>query len=167
MILIISASNGANLDLAHALQPICRDLGLSAEVLDLTEDPLPLYTPRVEAVGTPEGVADLVKRFSAADAMIVCAPEYNGSVPPVLTNLIAWLSVAADDFRAVFNGKPAALATHSGGHGQKTLMGMRTQLSHLGMNLVGRDIQTNEKKPFREASGRAVITQLAALLPSS
>lgn len=167
MILIISASNGANLDLAHALKPICSDLGLNAEVLDLTDSPLPLYTPRVEAAGIPDAVAGLVTRFSDADAMVFCAPEYNGSIPPVLTNLVAWLSVAADDFRAVFNGKPAALATHSGGHGQKALLGMRTQLSHLGMNLVGRDIQTNEKKPFREASGRAVLTQVAALLPSA
>ena len=164
MILIVSASNGANLDLAHALHALCAEIGLESDVVDLTEDPLPLYTPRVEAAGTPEGVDALVTRFSQAKGMIFCAPEYNGSLPPVLTNVVAWLSVAADDFRAVFNGKPAALATHSGGHGQKALLGMRTQLSHLGMNLVGREVQTNEKKPFRDSSGRAVIAQLHRML---
>ena len=81
MILIIAASNGANLDLAQALQPLCVELGHEAEVVDLTDDPLPLYTPRVEAAGTPEAVGPLVERFSTAEAMIFCAPEYNGSLP--------------------------------------------------------------------------------------
>ena len=34
------------------------------------------------------------------------------------------------------------------------------------MNLVGRDIQTNKNKPFREESGRAVLRQLVGILPS-
>ena len=30
---------------------------------------------------------------------VICAPEYNGSIPPVFTSTLAWLSVQGDDFR--------------------------------------------------------------------
>ena len=46
---------------------------------------------------------------------VICAPEYNGSIPPILSNFIAWLSISGDDFRNLFNGQPIAIATFSGG----------------------------------------------------
>ena len=101
--------------------------------------------------------------FAASTALFFVAPEYNGSIPPTLSNAIAWLSTQTDDFRALFTLKPTAIATHSGGGGHKVLVAMRLQLSHLGATVLGREIVTNRKKPLNEASARALLQQLSAL----
>ncbi|MEB3171261.1 MAG: NAD(P)H-dependent oxidoreductase, partial [Synechococcaceae cyanobacterium] len=117
-LLVITASHGENLRLAERCAACAQGRGLHAEVLDLTELPLPLYTSRRHAAeGIPAEVAALSRRLAAAPRWLICAPEYNGSIPPVLTSAIAWLSVQGDDFRALFNGRPIAIATHSGGGG--------------------------------------------------
>jgi len=158
MLLILTASNGRNLALATELSRIASELELEHEVIDIVDLGWPLYAPGVEA---PADFSEVDRRFHAARAFVVCAPEYNGSIPPTLTSLIAWLSVAGEDFRSVFNGKPAAVATYSGGGGQKVLVAMRLQLSHLGCNVVGRELLTNKTRPLNEESARVVLEQVA------
>jgi len=166
MLLICSASSGENRKLAFQLADIAESLGMAADVLDLTEDPLPLFTPAREAAGVPKELAAIEAQFERASGMLFCAPEYNGSIPPSLTNTIAWLSTSTDDFRALFNGRPVAIATHSGGGGQKVLMAMRIQLSHLGSNVVGRELLTRKNKPLNEVSAQVVLRQLNAAMNS-
>jgi NAD(P)H-dependent FMN reductase len=158
---IIVASNNKNLELAQELDGIAQEMGQTTTIIDLVEQELPLYTPKAqEEKGIPENILELAEVFTKSKAMIFVAPEYNGGIPPALTNIIAWLSVSGDDWRACFNGKSAMLATHSGGGGQYVLLAMRTQLSYIGMNVVGRQIITNYKKPFNPDSARGVIQQL-------
>ena len=164
MILIIAASSGKNLELGHRFEGLAKELGLDASLIDLTDHDLPLYTPREEERGRPSGLAGLAERFLEARACLVCAPEYNGSIPPCLPSAIAWLSTGCDDFRQVFNGKPVGLATHSGGAGQKCLVAMRLQFGHLGSNVIGRECLTNKDKPLNEATARSILRQLAAYL---
>ena len=114
MILIIAASNGHNLDLARQLQQQSTDMCFDSEILDLTKIELPVYFPAKEAEGLPTAVEELRIKFRSASGFFICAPEYNGLIPPVLNNAIAWLSVQGKDFRALFNGTPVGLATHSG-----------------------------------------------------
>ena len=80
------------------------------------------------------------------DAFVVISPEYNGCIPPTLNNFIAWVSVAADDFRACFGGKAAAIMSFSG-TGTNILPVMRLQLSYMGLNVVGRQLLANYDKP--------------------
>ncbi len=134
---------------------------MTSEMLDLTECGLPLYTPKAEAAGTPESFEAIEAQFKRARGFVFCAPEYNGSIPPALTSAVAWLSVSGSDFRSLFNGKPVGLATHSGGGGQKVLVAMRLQFSHLGANVLGRELHTNRNKPLNEDSTRNLLTQLA------
>jgi NAD(P)H-dependent FMN reductase len=84
----------------------------------------------------------------------------------VVTNAIAWLSVSTDDFRALFNGRPVALATHSGGGGNKVALAMRQQLSHLGCTVVGREVVATSQKAANPEAIAALVTQLTALEPS-
>ncbi len=164
MILICAASSGHNLTMAENIASEAAAIGLETELLDLTRTGLPIYTPDREAQGVPDGLTDLESTFARSKGYVVCSPEYNGSTPPVLSNTIAWLSVQSDDFRALFNGKPVALATHSGGQGAKTLMVMRIQFSHLGCTVLGRDLTANKNKPFNPGSARRVLGQLRSLL---
>jgi NAD(P)H-dependent FMN reductase len=157
MLLILAASNGQNLALAQELARLAGELEIEHEVLDLVELGWPLFAPGVES---PANFEELDALFQRARGFLVCAPEYNGSTPPTLSSLIAWLSVSCQDFRAVFNGKPAAIATFSGGGGQKVLFAMRLQLAHLGCNVLGRELLTNKNRPLAEESARAVLEQL-------
>ena len=137
MLLICAASSGHNLVLAERLRELSLERGLEAVVLDLTAAGLPLYTPAEDERGRPASLEPVEDLFSSATGFLFCAPEYNGSIPPTLTNAIAWLSTQSDEFRALFNEKPVALATRSGGGGQKVLVAMRLQLSNLGCNVLG------------------------------
>ena len=86
-VLVIAASNGENLKLAERFQASARSLGQKAELLDLTTLDLPLFTPRVQAAhGIPTAIAPLQKLLATTPRWVICAPEYNGSIPPCLSN---------------------------------------------------------------------------------
>jgi NAD(P)H-dependent FMN reductase len=163
-VLVIAASSGENLKLAHRFGEAARQKGLSAEVLDLTTLELPLYNPRLHAAaGVPESVPALSRRMAAVPRWVICAPEYNGSIPPVLTSAIAWLSVQGDDFRALFNGRPVAIASHSGGGGHTVLTALRLQLAHLGAHVVGRQLVSNSSHPAKDDSIADLVRRLQHL----
>ena len=164
-LLVIAASNGENLKLAERFAAAGRAQGLSAAVVDLTALDLPLFTRRAMAAGTPDGVAALQAQLNAAPRWVICAPEYNGSIPPVLTSAIAWLSVQGDDFRALFNGRPVAIATHSGGGGHAVLAALRLQLAHLGSHVVGRQLVSNSMSGAKDESIADLIHRLKQLQP--
>ena len=167
MLLICTASSGHNLKLAVRLSEVADELAIPNNVIDLTKTDLPLYTPARDEAGRPPTLGRVEEAFSAASAMLFVAPEYNGSIPPTLSNTIAWLSTQTDDFRSLFALKPVAIATHSGGGGQKVLVAMRLQLGHLGATVLGRELLTTSKKPLNEQSARAVLEQLKALMPKA
>ena len=160
-IAIIAASNNKNLELANQLMQITQQMGHNTRVIDLVAQEIPLYTPKHQSEkGVPEEIEEFAQILLETDGMIFVAPEYNGGMPPVLSSAIAWLSVKGDDWRSYFNGKSAALATHSGGNGANLLSIMRSQLSYIGMNIVGRQIITNNRKPLNLESAQSVIKQL-------
>jgi NAD(P)H-dependent FMN reductase len=166
-LLVIAASNGENLNLAERFAQAARAQGHSATVLDLTAVELPLFTPRAMAAGSPAGLADLQAQLQAAPRWVICAPEYNGSIPPVLTSAIAWLSVQGDDFRALFNGRPVAIATHSGGGGHTLMAALRLQLAHLGAHVVGRQLVSNATHSASDATIADLLQRLHRLQPLS
>ena len=165
-LLIITASNGENLKLAQRFARIGTKLGKTAELLDLTSLDLPLYNPRFHA---QEGIPLLTKSLSIqmreVPHWVICAPEYNGSIPPVFTSALAWLSVQEEDFRNLFNGRPIAMATFSGGGGMELLLSMRIQLTHLGAQVVGRQLISNNTKQAKDESIEDLILLLRQMKP--
>ena len=165
-LLVISASNGENLKLAERFAACARSRALRAGVLDLTEAVLPLFTPRQLAVaGIPAAIGLLSEQLAAVPRWVICAPEYNGSIPPVLTNAIAWLSVQGADFRSLFNGRPIVIASHSGSGGYTVLAALRLQLAHLGAQVVGRQLVSNSSQPANDQSIEDLIDRLRQLQP--
>jgi len=57
---------------------------------------LPLFTPQMEQVGIPEQVQLLRKAVSAADAVIICTPEYLHNIPAVLKNALEWMTTSGE-----------------------------------------------------------------------
>ena len=163
-LLIISATSRNNLIIAKNLETICTNFNVNNELINLEEYNIPLYTPIEQNKSFPVQIESIMKKFIKASGFIICSPEYNGSIPPVLTNIIAWLSVMGDDWRLVFNGKVGLIATHSGGSGNNLLQSLRIQLNHLGTLVLPRTIIVNSKIKFDINSAKEKVKQLIELL---
>ncbi len=165
-LLVITASNGENLKLAKRFVQLAKPLSAKSELLDLTTLELPLYNPRTHASkGIPKDIKPLNQQLASIPRWVICAPEYNGSIPPVLTSAIAWLSVENEDFRNLFNGRPIAIASFSGGGGMELLLSLRIQLTHLGAQVVGRQLLSNSTKPAKDESIVDLLHRLMQMQP--
>ena len=163
-ILIISATSRNNLILAKSIDKICGNLNINTALINIEEYGIPLYTPIEQDKSIPAAMDLITEQFINSAGFIICAPEYNGSIPPVLTNIISWLSVMGEDWRLVFNGKVGLMATHSGGGGNNLLQSLRIQLNHLGMLVLPRTIIVNDKIQFDNNSAKGKVKQLIELL---
>ena len=163
-LLIISATSRNNLILAQSIEIICKNLNINTELINLEGYNIPLYTPIEQNKFIPVAMESIMGKFIKAEGFIISAPEYNGSIPPVLTNIISWLSVMGDNWRLVFNGKVGLIATHSGGGGNNLLQSLRIQLNHLGTLVLPKTIVVNNKIKFDVNSAKEKVKQLVQLL---
>ena len=96
------------------------------EVYDLA--PIPLYNQDFEGDKRPAVVKKMLADIADADGLVLCAPEFNHSIPGVLKNAIDWASRPA--FQSVLAYKPVAVMTTSRGPlgGARCLEHLRTAL---------------------------------------
>ena len=160
--LMITATSGTNLELAERFASVARDKGHTADIVDLAEMDLPMFTiARSSDSEQSPDVSDLTQQMIDADAWIVVAPEYNGSFPPTLNNAIAWLSRDWQNFRKMCTGKPVGLATHSGGGGAHVIMAMRSMFSFIGADVIGRALTSGRNKEANPETIDAMVENLA------
>ncbi|UTH02235.1 NAD(P)H-dependent oxidoreductase [Macrococcoides canis] len=114
-ILVVSGSDrqgSFNTQLAEQLVQAFEQKGQESALLDYTD--VPLLSQNNE-YPTVEAVKNLRNTFKAYDAYVFVSPEYNGSYPARLKNLIDWLSRPEVQGEAqaptVINGKKAAVAS--------------------------------------------------------
>ena len=157
-ILVISATNDNNLALAKELNELLSKIGVSSEMVCLEDLKLPLYN--LESSPKEDVVESLVEKMNQSAGFIFCAPEYNGGVPPVLSNAITWVTVKSSNWREAFLGKFALIATSSGGDGNRFLTAFRSQLEHLGVNVLARNISHYQEKPLKEESIEKILQGL-------
>ena len=81
------------------------------QVYDLA--PIPLYNQDFEGDKRPPAVKRLLGDIDAADGLVLCAPEFNHSIPGVLKNAIDWAS--RPSFQSVLAYKPVAIMATSRG----------------------------------------------------
>lgn len=163
-IAILVASVNKNMELSQNIQEVVTELNAACEIINLVALDLPIYTSiQEEEKGIPDKAEALASRLQTFDAFIVVSPEYNGSMPPVLNNTIAWVSRVGDDFRAIFNQKFIALASHSGGGGMRGNDAVRAMFSYIGANVLSREIINNYSKPYKKETVVSVVHELLAL----
>ena len=81
----------AKLAAAAAKEIALADAGVTT--ISLADYPLPMYDGDVEAEkGVPENATKLARLIVAHQGVFVSTPEYNHSLPPLLTNTLAWIS---------------------------------------------------------------------------
>lgn len=160
-IVIVIASEMQNLELAKKFEQEVAAQGASSSIVNIVDLELPMFTSRSESKHEPkELLKSIIPVFKDADGFVFLSPEYNGGTPPVLSNFLAWLSRTSKDWREHLNGKSTVIGTFSAGGGNSVLMILRTQLSYLGMNVLGRQIITTPNKPLDMGSLKAVVTNL-------
>lgn len=81
------------------------------QVYDLA--PIPLYNQDFEGEKRPPAVKSLLADIAAADGLVLCAPEFNHSIPGVLKNAIDWAS--RPSFQSVLAYKHVAIMATSRG----------------------------------------------------
>lgn len=75
--------------LLKALQKLCKSAGAKATEVKLSDYDMPIYHGDLN---TPATVKKIIRRLKGFDGVIIVTPEYNGSLPPVLKNMIDWTS---------------------------------------------------------------------------
>ncbi|GIE98622.1 NADPH-dependent FMN reductase [Paractinoplanes rishiriensis] len=91
---------------------------------------LPVFIPG--DYSPPDQVARLRQELAAADAALFCTPEFAGSIPGSLKNLLDWLVDGGD-----LSGKPVAwLSVARPGQDEGAVTGLETVLAHAGATLL-------------------------------
>jgi chromate reductase, NAD(P)H dehydrogenase (quinone) len=105
------------------------------ETFDISE--MPHYNQDVEDSGIPEIVSEFKQKVLDADAIILAAPEYNGSVSGVLKDALDWASRPYGD--SSISGKPVAVLTAVSGRngGRGVLNHLSLIIDHLDARLIG------------------------------
>jgi chromate reductase len=81
----------AKLAAAAAKEIALADAGVTT--ISLADYPLPMYDGDIEVEkGVPENATKLARLIVAHQGVFVSTPEYNHSLPPLLTNTLAWIS---------------------------------------------------------------------------
>lgn len=133
--------------------------GAEVTRLSLADYPLPIMDEDHEKErGIPENAVQLARQIAAHDAVVICTPEYNGSVPPLLKNAIDWVSrVKSDGSRALrpYPGKVVAVCSSSNGHfaGIRAANHLRAILAHIGMEVVSAQVSVPNAADAFDAEG--------------
>jgi len=132
------------------------------DLLDLRDVPMPPYDGDIEAnQGLPEGARKFKERIVAADALLICSPEYNHSIPGTLKNVIDWASRPPGN---PFKGKVALLMGASPGpYGAvRGVLVLRQVLTALGVLILPATVQIIRAGEAFDASGKLVDPKKAA-----
>ena len=69
-----------------------RAAGVAVTEIDLGDFDMPIFNEDLEAEHTPQAAQRLAELWRSHDIVFIATPEYNGGVPPLLVNTLAWLS---------------------------------------------------------------------------
>jgi chromate reductase, NAD(P)H dehydrogenase (quinone) len=137
-VLVFAASlrkESLNRKLAGLASSAAQQYGATVDLASMQDFDVPLYDGDLEASsGVPKGAQELQRRLLASDAFIISSPEYNGSMPGVIKNLIDWTS----RFRPQpFDGRDGLLlsASPSMAGGNRGLWALRMPFEHLGARI--------------------------------
>jgi len=108
------------------------------ETFDISE--IPHYNQDVEDSGIPEIVSEFKQKVRDADAIILAAPEYNGSVSGVMKDALDWVSRPYGE--SSISGKAVAMLTAVSGRngGRAVLNHLSLIIDYLDARLIGEPV---------------------------
>lgn len=140
--------------------------GAEVTRISLADYPLPIMDEDLEAeMGIPENAYKLARLFAAHDALLICTPEYNGSMPPLLKNTIDWVSrISQDDGKPLkpYPGRVVGICSSSDGHfaGIRSANHLRSVLSHIQMEVIAPQVSVPNGAEAFDDDGNFVAERL-------
>lgn len=116
--------------------------GAEVTRISLADYPLPIMDEDLESRdGIPQNAMKLARLMAAQDGLLIATPEYNASIPPLLKNVIDWISrISSDNGQPLkpFAGKPVALCSSSPGKfaGIRCLNHLRPVMMNVGAEVI-------------------------------
>lgn len=162
-LLIISSTKNSNLELSTDIKDYIKKKNkINCEVVSLEDFGLTLYTPTLEEKYKkdncfPKNIEKIKNLICLSNAMVWCSPEYNGGISPIVTNAIAWISRATEDWKEGFKNKNSLICTSSGGNGKNFIKGFTIQLNYLGSEVFDRSLIKTKAKDLDESEFSKVL----------
>lgn len=145
--------------------------GWNVDMIDLAEKPLPFFDggspPKMGLERTDEHAIAWAERIAALDALVITAPEYNGSYPAILKNAIDYLY-------AELYGLPVSLVGYSWSAAAGSLAATETLVTRLGAAATGTtglafgaDLDADGTMHVTEENEQALHASLEALVDAA
>jgi NAD(P)H-dependent FMN reductase len=122
---------------------------------------IPIFSPDLDVEPAPPPVADFRARLRAADAVVLCTPEYAFGMPGLLKNALDWLVSSGETYE-----KPVAALSCAPNHGggANALAWLRQTLGAVQATVPGAASFTIPFVRKRVVDGAVVDPELAAAL---
>ena len=136
-----------------------RAAGAQVTLIELRDYPLPVYDGDIEATGMPPQMRQLQQLMREHDGLLISTPEYNGSMPALVKNILDWISRPMEDGRmgtALFQDKVAGIVSASPGAlgGLRSLLVLRDALAKLGLVVVPQQVAVGQVADKLVATGQ-------------
>jgi chromate reductase len=128
--------------MADAAVQELKNQGAQVTLLSLRDYPLPIMDEDLQSEhGIPEPAMELARIIAKHDGLMICSPEYNASIPPLLKNTLDWVSrISKDGDEALkpYAGLTTALCSTSNGAfaGMRGLYHLRAVLMAVGAQVI-------------------------------
>jgi NAD(P)H-dependent FMN reductase len=66
--------------------------GVTVNAIELGDFDMPIFNEDLEPDHVPEAAGRLAELWRTHDIVFIATPEYNGGLPPLLVNALAWVS---------------------------------------------------------------------------
>lgn len=108
-----------NRKLAEVWAEAFKKIGLETQVVNSEDLNVPLLNEDIQETAFPSSIRALSDNIKTAAGVLICTPEYNGSISPVIKNMIDWSSLLSPHpWRAkpvlISGTTPGALAAVAG-----------------------------------------------------
>ena len=163
-VLVFSASLRAeslNTRLAHLAKHVIEAQGGTVDLATMKEFVCPTFDQDAQSgTALPPGAEEMRRRLETNDAFVISSPEYNGSMPGGIKNVIDWVSRHRPQ---PFNGRHGMLlsASPSMVGGNRGLWALRVPLEHLGARMYPDMFSLAQAHQAFDVTGRIANTQLA------
>jgi chromate reductase len=172
-VLVIPGSNRTgsfNVALAAAVSVELAQQGADVTRISLTDYPLPLVDEDLKnESGIPENAMKLGRLIAGHDGVFLCCPEYNSSIPPLLKNMIDWVSLISRDGDKPLKpwaGRYIALGSASNGKfaGIRGLYHVRSVMMNVGTQVITEQCSVGGAASAFDESGNLIDERTQAML---
>ncbi len=162
-ILVLPGSNrngSFNVSLAAVVALELANQGADVTRISLADYPLPIVDENLKnESGIPENAMKLARLIAAHQGVFLCCPEYNSSIPPLLKNMIDWISLVSKDGDKplkAWSGRYVALGSASNGKlgGIRGLYHVRSVMVNVGTQVISEQCAVSAAADAFEADGR-------------